>query len=974
MRNFLYYPKARSKEDLTQIFARISWFFAFSTETEFLIIADNKSLKDFSFQITDDLDPVITKLFERVASRIHLLLPEEIKTIDSSAFSVTDVLVWDANESSDLAEQDYLKNICQEKMKIWQVDPNSIAQEGNIYIDIFNEYHMQSHRAESESAIKFLDFFKSEGQYENALIIASGPSSTHWAQQTKDDRFVIVCNSVIKNVDLMEHFQPKALVFGDPIFHFGPSSYAANFRAQLMSSAQNFSYKIFIPLKFYDFFLAHFPDMKDRVIGIPFSQKIDWNLSLFDNFQVKTTKNILTFLMVPIATTFAKNVSLLGCDGRPITQDDYFWKHENSVQFNDKMEGIKRVHPAFFKIDYNDYYTQHCASLQQQIEFAEAHGFAFNCNAYSHIPALQKRMRHSGKTDKHYIHQTFDGLSILRCEELAGHDFDALTRVYSLFQQKGTFKKCIDIGARLVKLREDVPNLIDCKLDSANVFLKKVSDNIDNKTPHLLVIPKITLDSALALPQLLLRMPQLYIIANISGVSSYRELNNYPSQEIANFFRWCESASPRINFITDSTDTQHAISICCGFVVESIADTSSTGITLDEKLSGILENFLAIAPSHPRVLVVDLSGPREHTATASVRNTLFKRWRNHDVAIVHPTNPATPNDRFDISYLSGEKVGLGLRTQEIVEFSRRFNSEVIYFRTFPDYQTASLVSELKRLTQTPLVLHFMDDWLSLLEKNDEKKFAQLYAVFKTLTKGSKLLSISDDLSNAMRDRFGVKPDTVSNGVDPGLYTPNLQLSKHQGRFRLSYFGSLDRQMTFKSILAVARSIPLVKTEIEIEFSIYPSNNYVEHAKEIMLECPWIKIKDQVPVTSYHQEIQNGADALLIAYNFDPDTALYCQFSVANKLPEYVFAGRKILAVGPKHFSTIKLAQNAGVKTIVGTDDINKISTALFYLIEEKNDNEVSAQSLYRQEFCEQTQCKKFFTHLRSSSSNIYRCN
>ena len=101
---------------------------------------------------------------------------------------------------------------------------------------------MQSHRAESESAIKFLDFFKSEGQYENALIIASGPSSTHWTQQTKDEHFVIVCNSVIKNTDLMEHFQPKALVFGDPIFHFGPSSYAANFRAQLMSSAQNFSY------------------------------------------------------------------------------------------------------------------------------------------------------------------------------------------------------------------------------------------------------------------------------------------------------------------------------------------------------------------------------------------------------------------------------------------------------------------------------------------------------------------------------------------------------------------------------------------------------------------------------------------------------------------------------------------------------------------------------------------------------------
>ena len=98
--DFLYYPKARSKEDIVQILARISWFFAFSSEEEFLIIAYKALLKDFSFQTTDDLDPVIIKLFERVVSIIHVFLPEEIRTIDPDAFSVTDVLVWDASESS----------------------------------------------------------------------------------------------------------------------------------------------------------------------------------------------------------------------------------------------------------------------------------------------------------------------------------------------------------------------------------------------------------------------------------------------------------------------------------------------------------------------------------------------------------------------------------------------------------------------------------------------------------------------------------------------------------------------------------------------------------------------------------------------------------------------------------------------------------------------------------------------------------
>ena len=97
-----------------------------------------------------------------------------------------------------------------------------------------------------------------------------------------------------------------------------------------------------------------------------------------------------------------------------------------------------------------------------------------------------------------------------------------------------------------------------------------------------------------------------------------------------------------MNFVTTPPQPNMRFQSSSGFVVESIADKSSNGSTLDEKLSGVLENFLEIVPSHPKVLVVDLSGPRERTATAAVRNTLFKRWRNQDAAIVHPANQRLP--------------------------------------------------------------------------------------------------------------------------------------------------------------------------------------------------------------------------------------------------------------------------------------------------------------------------------------------
>ena len=103
---------------------------------------------------------------------------------------------------------------------------------------------------------------------------------------------------------------------------------------------------------------------------------------------------------------------------------------------------------------------------------------------------------------------------------------------------------------------------------------------------------------------------------------------------------------------------------------------------------------------------------------------------------MHPAKPTISEKLFDISYISGTKMGVGLDADEVVEFSKRFSPEVIYFRTFPDHRMLLLVSELKRQTKTPLVMHYMDDWLSLLEKNDAKK---IYPVASSLQKTRKRL-------------------------------------------------------------------------------------------------------------------------------------------------------------------------------------------------------------------------------------------
>ncbi len=100
---------------------------------------------------------------------------------------------------------------------------------------------------------------------------------------------------------------------------------------------------------------------------------------------------MLTLLLLPVASTFFEYIGVSGCDGRPISQDSYFWGHHKASQFGDQMDAIQRAHPGFFSISYNDYYLNHCAELERVFRSMERLGRKVNAVTGSYIPALRKR-------------------------------------------------------------------------------------------------------------------------------------------------------------------------------------------------------------------------------------------------------------------------------------------------------------------------------------------------------------------------------------------------------------------------------------------------------------------------------------------------------------------------------------------------------------------------------------------------------
>ena len=296
------------------------------------------------------------------------------------------ILRWDASEGKELT-----LGIDPLPQKIYRVDPKSIRQEGSFYIQAALDSCLNKASYLESSKVVFAGVQEKIRKKSRSYIFATGPSVERYAEFDYGDSVRIVCNSVIFNDDLMGSVNPEFVVFADPIFHFGISSYAAEFRRKLEEILKTTNVFVIIPFKYYPLTCSLFSEFKHRICAIPMSHSLEFNHCLDETFEVKTTGNILTLLMIPLAAYFSDDIRLLGCDGRSFDEDDYFWGHGKSVQIEDEMQAIKLVHPGFFDIDYQDYYFEHCYTLEAQIRYLEAFSKRVGHLTDSFIPAFSTR-------------------------------------------------------------------------------------------------------------------------------------------------------------------------------------------------------------------------------------------------------------------------------------------------------------------------------------------------------------------------------------------------------------------------------------------------------------------------------------------------------------------------------------------------------------------------------------------------------
>ena len=380
--------------------ARFCHHFQFHESICLIVLVDpsfNYKQIDFNSDIDSLVPPDISRLLVENNFDIVYKQTKDVDIALSEIGNCQACLIYDENF--------YRKNhLCLKKItkKFYYCDPVKTRQEGSNFIQASLDLLPNKDKANNEkiSLSKFIKFKSSieSKVFEQATILATGPSVSNFKEYDYTGSLNIYCNSTILDHELLKTAPPNILTFADPIFHFGVSEYASSFRSSCKKFLESYSdCVIIIPIKYYALALSLFPDYKERIIGIPFTKHKPINFEISEkNFYTYTTSNILTLSLLPVATTFAKRVRLIGCDGRKVSDDSYFWNHGSSVQINDKMKAIQKAHPGFFNIDYNEYYFEHCHNLSRMLLLAEEQGWKFSHLGPSFIPALESRAIISG--------------------------------------------------------------------------------------------------------------------------------------------------------------------------------------------------------------------------------------------------------------------------------------------------------------------------------------------------------------------------------------------------------------------------------------------------------------------------------------------------------------------------------------------------------------------------------------------------
>lgn len=219
------------------------------------------------------------------------------------------------------------------------------------------------------------------------------------------------------------------------------------------------------------------------------------------------------------------------------------------------------------------------------------------------------------------------------------------------------------------------------------------------------------------------------------------------------------------------------------------------------------------------------------------------------------------------------------------------------------------------------VIHIMDDWL---ETTYTTSFFSIFArkslknqLNIAVNKSVINFGISEDLARKYEGIFGKRFDVLMN---PVRSISESYKNNDPKIIKLIYAGALTLNR-WKSIIDVAEIVQELnyKGEKAITFEIYipPLNRTKEYC--LKMEELGVILNDYVPIEQIN-DVYNRSDILLHVESFDSNIIPFTKYSLSTKIPEYMAAGKPVLAYLPECLYGFRYIQDRRIGFVASSKD------------------------------------------------------
>jgi glycosyltransferase involved in cell wall biosynthesis len=238
----------------------------------------------------------------------------------------------------------------------------------------------------------------------------------------------------------------------------------------------------------------------------------------------------------------------------------------------------------------------------------------------------------------------------------------------------------------------------------------------------------------------------------------------------------------------------------------------------------------------------------------------------------------------------------------------------------------ALVERILERFDTPLVVHFMDDWPAATHRSGllaagERRRMEGH-LRRLIGRAADCLAISPAMAVAYGKRYGRDFRAFQNAIDVARWTgaSKSDLTIHRPA-ELLYVGSIFPNAQLDSLTDCARAVAeLHDSGFPVRLSISTPSGHGNRYRDRLAIHPAIRIEDTIRDDAKFYARIAAADALLIPVNFDADSIRFIQYSMPAKTPAYMVSGTPILVYGAPATAQVQYAQEAGWAHIVDRCD------------------------------------------------------